>query len=246
MATSTFYGDLVNYLVLPTENDHYGDGYGGVGAGMIPTELQFNPLIAAQSAIAGHVVSGFEPPASGTFQSPYVVADVTAGAATINGYRIVGTDAISVNLTASTTNYLFLKLELDGNNRVIRPLLHVDDSSYTRPSNSIPLGEVTTDASSITGTVDLRVENKMCYGTVSVSGTTATITKRGSGDWTATYAGAGDCTITFSPSFSYTAPIVHVTGHGSGNAVGYAQSTTTSSTSILHDTDGVFSFTAFS
>ena len=215
MTVETFYGNLISYNVMPTENDHYGSGYGGIGAGMIPQELTLTPLIGAQSVVAGHVVSGFTPPSSGSLSGGKIQATVAAGEAVINGYRIIGESTIAIEMTISDTSYLFLQLEYDANSLVYRPVVYVDDGTYSRPLNSIPLGEVTCDATSVTATVDLRPQNKLLYG--EVQGSDGSTIHRGSEYWSASRTGTGAYTLTFSPALLCDHPYIFTESNSTAN-----------------------------
>ena len=208
MATSTEYGNLVNYLCMPTENDHYGSGYGGTGAGRIPQELTFLPLLKGVGSCVGFVESGFVVPATGGEVASKIVGTVSAGAAVINGCRIVGTSTITVSMKPSATNYLFLKLELDGTSKIYRPVIHIDDAAYTIPTNAIPLGAVVCGASSVTSTLDFRYQNRHTFGYIDNHAATPEYGHAGSGDWSYAVDGS-NFVVTFKTAF-FRAPMALV------------------------------------
>lgn len=202
MATTTYYGNLVNYLCMPTENDHYGDGYGGVGAGRIPTELTLLPLLKGLGGCNGFITSGFAPPSSGTLIGDIIACTVTAGSAVISGCRIVGTSSVTINLEKSATNWILLKLELDGSGKVYRPVFHVESgtSMPTIPSNAIYIGKCVCGASSITSTKDLRYCNRLATGCIDHNASTPVIGNAGTNNWTWGQDG-GTATITFKEDY---------------------------------------------
>lgn len=172
MASTIFYGNLVNYNVMPTEHDHCGDGFGGDGAGRIPQELTFSPLLCRISGVTGMVESGLQIPTSGTLSGSVINANITAGKAIIEGYRIAGTYVINVDFVISSLNHVWLKLEKDAADRVLRPVIQIDDVTdsdvdFTVPDSALYLGNAVCDATSITSTVQAQFMNRIVMGQIS-------------------------------------------------------------------------------
>ena len=132
--------------VFPTTND-----VGGAGAGKIITESN---LVSWLKPILGGsvVVNGFTVPAS----SATLNLDVAAGEALISGYRVVIDAATTLAMTASTTNYIYLKLTRDASNNVTGATFEVNATGIA-PADSVKIAKATTSASAVTGTADARI-----------------------------------------------------------------------------------------
>ena len=201
---ANFYGNLENFLVTPTENDHYGAGI--IGDGRIMTELQHVPLLAALCPQRNVVLSGFALPTSGDADA----STISAGMAVIAGYYISGAGGypLSVTYTDSATNWVWLTLIRDGNGRVLRPELQVStataaDRKPTDPTDSTLLGSVTVNGSgAITATGDFRNSGRFLsgYTTMDGGGALTSVDYLTSG-YAITQGAAYICTVTFNPAF---------------------------------------------
>src|SRR6267142_2847808 len=90
-------------LVFATENDL--NGGVATGKGNVFTEDNFTPFVRVLQGNLGYISSGFTVTSSG------LTATITGGYAAISGYLINATASLgSITLTASATNYIFLKL----------------------------------------------------------------------------------------------------------------------------------------
>lgn len=188
-----FYEQLTNYLVFPTEQDHHGES--AVGSGRIMTELMWGAVSDIMIGRGNYIVNGFTLPPNG---SSITNAPVAAGSAWIEGHYISGNDNIEVDLTDGSVNYLYLKLEYDGE-YVDRPLIEVNTTGTT-PAHAAFLGHLTTSGGSVVNDSQKhwRSGPRMCYGIVSLSGGGVdSYDVRGGRSWTVTSAGGSTYSLTF-------------------------------------------------
>ena len=82
--------------------------------------------------------------------------NVALGTAYLAGRHITIPAATTVTATASTTNFVFLKLTRDGSNLVTGAAFEVNVSG-TPPADSTPIATLTAGATTITATSDLRI-----------------------------------------------------------------------------------------
>lgn len=209
-----FYGLLLNYVVMPSENDHYGDGYGGVGAGKIPTELLLTPLLQGLGHMPGFVSTGFAVPSSGSLTGSTITGSVTAGTAVIAGRRIEGTSNVGISVPISDTSYVWLSLELDGSNKVYRPIITTSTTFAEQANPSIPLGSITCDATSITSTKDMRFKGQIVWGAIETDGSNEpdfedANSHMGSCNWVPSKVDATDLRITFNDAFHHAPWVFH-------------------------------------
>lgn len=186
-----FYEELVNYSVFPTEQDHHGAQ--PVGSARIATEVMFTGVLDLALGRGNYIVSGFTLPPNG---DPITAAHVAAGAAIIDGHYIVGASDVHVQLSDGATNYLYLKLEYDGD-IVERPLIEVNTTGTT-PAHAAFLGYLTTSGGSVVNDSQhhWRTGPRIVYGVAEISGSTCTKVSAGGRQWNITGSG-GSYTITF-------------------------------------------------
>ena len=98
--------------------------------------------------------------------------DVALGTAYIAGRHMTIPAATSVMATASSTNFVFLKLTRDGSQLVTGASFEVNTTG-TPPADSTPIATLTAGASSISATTDLRILPSTI--TVLTSGTSWTV-----------------------------------------------------------------------
>jgi len=134
--------------VFPTSNDLFGAGAAGDGVNMREGNLAANWL--ANMLQENYVISGFLLPVS----SVDLDIVIPTGKAYIAGY-FVDVTATTVTAAASSTNHVFLRLDLDGGNNVSAAVFEVNTTG-TAPARSVKIGTLTTDADNITATAGER------------------------------------------------------------------------------------------
>lgn len=199
--------NIQNHLVFPTENDVNG---GTVGAGRIITEAAFGSLLKSLLGQAGQAVSGFTMPSSGA-----LTQSIAGGTAVIDGYVVVGTGTTSVTFAASNTTHVFLRLiYVSGKVASVQfellTVTGVDDDPIP-PANSILLGRVSTDGTSVTGSSDFRANGRVSYGMVKwFGGSDWRTDNAGSSDWRCEGVSSTSVKIHFIISFPRTPIIILV------------------------------------
>jgi len=201
-----FYDNFIDYVVMPSENDHYGSGYGGVGAGKIPTELLLTPLMQGLGNMPGYISSGFALPTSGTLAGSQVNCVVTAGTATIKGHRIEGTSNININVPINDKSFVWLCLELDGSNKAYRPIIHTDTTWQYPTDPCLPLGWLDVGATDISTTYECGFSGQIVYGSINTDGSNNpdmedSDTYMGTANWTPSKVDASTFRITYNTSF---------------------------------------------
>ncbi len=133
--------------VYPSGNDLFkSGGASGDGKGLREErQAEF-----ARSWIENRVLSGLSVPAS----SVDLTIQVALGKAILYGHWL-DIEATTVTAAASATNHLFLKITLDGNDRISLVEYEVNTTG-TAPANSLKIAQLTTDADNITATSDKR------------------------------------------------------------------------------------------
>ena len=138
--------------IFPSVNDIYGGG--GAGDGKNITENNFSRIMRLVTNDVDYIESGLNVPASW----PDLLPPVLSGEALIQGYWVDRDAAEYVAVTASTTNYIYLKLTVDGSNNVTGADVEVNTTG-TPPANSILLSIAVTDATTVTSARDMRPLN---------------------------------------------------------------------------------------
>jgi hypothetical protein len=189
-----YYDNLANFLVYPTEGDHYGAGV--VGDGRLIKELTIAPLYAGMQ---NRVIAGFALPSSGAAAS----GRVAAGTAVVSGYYVTGAGSytIAAGYTNSATNWVWLVL-IRSAGKVIRPEIQVEVGALkpADPADSVLLGAVVVDGSgTITSAIDCRSQGRVLRGSF-IYGSSMTSVDYCGGGWTYTIDGAA-ITVTFTTAF---------------------------------------------
>lgn len=138
---------ITNEKVFPSVNDVNG---GTTNDGRAFTEENF---INVSNNLTGinHVISGLTVPGS----SGNLNINVAAGQAIISGRFIDVPGSTQVTCTDSTTNYLYLKFNLDGDGDVTDAEYEVNTSG-TQPADSVYLASLVASGGAITSTTDMR------------------------------------------------------------------------------------------
>lgn len=192
-----------NWFIYPT----YGSAGEGAGAepykGSYHSELQLGSLLSGLAG-ASFVFSGFSVPGS----SVNLNLAVPLGVAMISGRLVTIPGSTTVTVTASQTNYIYLKLEKDADGYVLSAAFEVNITG-TAPADSVPIARAVADSSTITTTTDLRPATQPV----------------GSANRMVVYSTAG--TFEFIPKFTGKHKFIVIgAGGGGGNGVGYITTTT--------------------
>lgn len=134
--------------VYPSANDVHGSL--ATGWGKTHYELNMSAYLIASLHPHNFVRTGGKIPAS----SGTLSITIPACTALING-RYVSVDAQSITVGASVTTYLFLKLLKDANGNV-SSVAYETNTTSTAPADSILMGTLVSNGSSITSTTDRR------------------------------------------------------------------------------------------
>ncbi len=134
--------------VYPSGNDLFKSG-GASGDGKGLREERAAELLRALSN--NHVLSGLLVPGS----SGNLNIVIPLGKALVYGHWL-DIEATTVTAAASSTNHVFLKVTLDGNDRISLVEYEVNTSG-TPPANSTKIATLITDADNITSTTDERL-----------------------------------------------------------------------------------------
>jgi len=131
--------------VFPSVNDVYGSGSAGDGKNL--SESNITDVIKTLTSDKNFVHSGFQVPAT----DPDLTIEVLGGQAVINGYWVTVGLPENITLTASSTNYVYLKLTKDGSGNVTAAS-YEDNTTGTPPADSVLVFTAETSASAITST----------------------------------------------------------------------------------------------
>lgn len=136
---------ITNERVFPSVNDVAESG----GSTKKGTEQNWSELSGTVHD-ASYVQSGLD-----FTDNANLIPTIGTGVAFFEGYRVELTDTVDITLTGSSTNYVFLKLNRDGNDNVTDAEIEVNITG-TPPADSIKLHEFTTNVSTITSDTDYR------------------------------------------------------------------------------------------
>jgi hypothetical protein len=187
--------NITNHLIYPTQNDING-GVPFAGRRMYETtmvDLERNP-----GGLPGYVISGWTLPSSGSNTQT-----LTGGTAVIDGYLIKGTGTYAFTFDNSSTDHIFLQLVYTSG--LVTGLQVVANTASAPLPNAIKLGTVTTGASTVSSSKDMRPGNRRLYGAVTSS---ATVSDQGSGFWTVASGGTGVYVFTWTTGLFLRAPTV--------------------------------------
>lgn len=155
-------------LVHPSQSDVNG---GVANDGKRLLEKYIREWHKALSGIS-YVISGGVLPSSAANRDLII----PAGVAFIAGYYVTWASTTIVNLTASTTNHIFVKLTFASG--LVSGVQMEDNTTGTHPADSVKLGTVTTSAGAIISSVDQRLldgAQRIRRAVISATGTTSWI-----------------------------------------------------------------------
>lgn len=176
-------------LVHPSQSDVNG---GVANDGKRLLEKYIREWHKALSGIS-YVISGGVLPSSAANRDLII----PAGVAFIAGYYVTWASTTIVNLTASTTNHIFVKLTFASG--LVSGVQMEDNTTGTHPADSVKLGTVTTSAGAIISSVDQRLldgAQRIRRAVISATGTTnwvvpANVTRLRIRQWGAGGGGGG-------------------------------------------------------
>ena len=117
--------------------------------GRFATEQSHTDFV--QKWMKNHIVSGFVLPAS----DPDLTITIPLGTAIVDGHRVVISAGTDILLAANDTNFIFLQISFDINNRIDSVDI-ISNTTGAPPVSSVKIGEAVTDATTVTGTTDTR------------------------------------------------------------------------------------------